>query len=192
MKSPDNEAMNSNHCEERENRIEMKRLTGHIFMIGFMGVGKTSTSKALSKGLGVRDIDTDDMIVKQAGMPISQIFQEQGEEAFRRMETELLDEIEAMAPCVVSCGGGMVLRQENVEKMKRQGKILLLSASPETIYEHVKGCTNRPLLEGHMNVEYISKLMAEREPQYEAAADWKIVCDELTPRMTAEKIMEVL
>lgn len=170
----------------------MKRLTGHLFMIGFMGVGKTSTSKALSRRLGVRDMDTDAMIEEQAGMPVSQIFEEQGEAAFRRMERELLDKIGEMAPCVVSCGGGMVLAPENAEKMKKQGKILLLSASPDTIYEHVKDSTNRPLLEGNMNVEYIAGLMAEREPRYEAAADLKIVTDELTPRQTAEKIMELL
>lgn len=170
----------------------MKRLTEHLFMIGFMGVGKTSTSKALGRRLGVRDIDTDAMIVEREGMPISRIFEEQGESAFRRMETELLDEIGKMTPCIVSCGGGMVLLPENIEKMKRQGKILLLSASPETIFEHVKDSTSRPLLEGNMNVEYIAGLMADRTPYYEAAADLKIITDEMTPRQTAEKIMEVL
>lgn len=170
----------------------MKRLTGHLFLIGFMGVGKTSTARALSRKLGVRELDTDALIVEQEGMPISQIFQERGEEAFRRMETELLDKIEKKAPCIVSCGGGMVLRPENVRKMKRQGRILLLSASPETIYEHVKDSTNRPLLEGNMNVEYIAGLMAQREPLYEAAADLKLMTDGMTPRQSAEKIMEVL
>lgn len=170
----------------------MKRLTDHLFVIGFMGVGKTSTSRAMGRKLGVQEIDTDAMIVEQEGMPISQIFEEKGEEAFRRMETELLDRIGKMSPCIVSCGGGMVLRPENVEKMKQQGRILLLSASPETIYEHVKDSTNRPLLDGNMNVEYISKLMAEREPRYEAAADLKIITDGMTPRQAAEKIIEVL
>ena len=83
----------------------MKRLTGHIFLIGFMGVGKTSISKVLCRRLGVRDLDTDEMIVEQEGMPISQIFEEQGEAAFRQMETELLDKIAKMSPCVVSWDG---------------------------------------------------------------------------------------
>lgn len=161
-------------------------------MIGFMGVGKTSTSRALSRKLGVKEMDTDAMIVEQQGMAISEIFQEKGEEAFRKMETELLDQLGTMSPCVVSCGGGMVLRRENVEKMKQQGRILLLSASPETIYEHVKDSTNRPLLQGNMNVDYIRQLMEERNPRYQEAADLVIHTDGMTPRQTAEKIMELL
>ena len=170
----------------------MKELTSHLFIIGFMGVGKTSTSRALSRRLGVQEIDSDAMIVEQQGMPIAQIFEEQGETAFRQMETRLLDQITTMPPCIVSCGGGMVLRQENIEKMKKQGRILLLSASPETIYEHVKDSTNRPLLNGNMNVEYIRSLMEEREPRYQAAADITIIIDGMTPRQAAEKIMTVL
>ncbi len=170
----------------------MKKLTEHIFMIGFMGVGKTSTSRVLSRQLEVKEIDTDAMIVKQAGMPISEIFAEKGEEAFRQMETALLDEIAEMEPCIVSCGGGMVMRTENVEKMKKQGKIVLLSATPETIYSHVKDSTSRPLLNGNMNVEYIAGLMKQREPAYEQAADYKIVTDGLNPRRVAEKITQLL
>ncbi len=170
----------------------MKTLTKHIFMIGFMGVGKTSTSRALSRQLGVKEIDTDAMIVEQAGMAISDIFAQQGEEAFRQMETTLLDEIAEMNPCIVSCGGGMVMRPENVEKMKKQGKIVLLSATPETIYSHVKDSTSRPLLNGNMNVEYIAELMKQREPAYEKAADYKIVTDGLNPRKVAEKITQLL
>lgn len=170
----------------------MKELTSHLFIIGFMGVGKTSTSRALSRRLRVQEIDSDAMIVEQQGMPIAQIFEEQGEEAFRQMETRLLDQIATMPPCIVSCGGGMVLRQENIEKMKKQGRILLLAASPETIYEHVKDSTNRPLLNGNMNVEYIRSLMEEREPRYQAAADITIITDGMTPRQAAEKIMAVL
>ena len=170
----------------------MKKLTEHIFMIGFMGVGKTSTSRALSRQLEVKEIDTDAMIVEQAGVTISEIFAEKGEEAFRQMETALLDEIAEMEPCIVSCGGGMVMRTENVEKMKKQGKIVLLSATPETIYSHVKDSTSRPLLNGNMNVEYIAGLMKQREPAYEQAADYKIVTDGLNPRRVAEKITQLL
>ncbi len=170
----------------------MKKLTEHIFMIGFMGVGKTSTSHALSRQLGVKEIDTDAMIVEKSGMAISDIFANQGEEAFRQMETALLDEIATMKPCIVSCGGGMVMRSTNVEKMKKQGKIVLLSATPETIYSHVKDSTTRPLLNGNMNVEYIAGLMKQREPAYEAAADHKIVTDGFNPRQVAEKITGLL
>ncbi|MBO5483903.1 MAG: shikimate kinase [Lachnospiraceae bacterium] len=170
----------------------MNKLTEHIFLIGFMGVGKTSVSRALSRKLGVREIDTDALIVEQEGMSIARIFEERGEEAFRQTETELLDQVSELSPCIVSCGGGMALRSENVEKMKRQGKIILLSAVPETIYEHVKDSTHRPLLNGNMNVEYIAQLLAARMPGYRAAADIEVRTDELSPRQVAEKITELI
>lgn len=167
----------------------MRGLEKHIFLIGFMGVGKSSTARALSEQLEVEEIDTDQMIVSREGMPISQIFQEHGEEYFRQRETQLLEELAEREPCIVSCGGGMVLRQENVVKMKQMGEIICLTAQPETIYEHVKDSTARPLLQGHMNVEYIAQLMEEREPRYQAAADWTLVSDSITPWEMAEEIV---
>ncbi|HBA96878.1 MAG TPA: chorismate mutase, partial [Lachnospiraceae bacterium] len=88
-----------------------------------------------------------------------------------------LDDIKKLKPSVISCGGGLVLRKENVRKMKESGRIVLLSATPETIYSHVKGSTSRPLLNGNMNIPYIKKLMEERMPKYIAAADFIIETD---------------
>lgn len=168
----------------------MANLKGHIFLIGFMGVGKTSTSKALSRILGVSERDTDAMIVKKEGCAISDIFKEKGEEYFRSLETKILDDIKKLKPCVISCGGGMVLREENVRKIKESGKIILLSATPETIYTHVKDSTNRPLLNGNMNIPYIKKLMAERMPRYIAASDVIIETDGINPKEVADKIID--
>ena len=84
------------------------------------------------------------------------------------------------------------MREENVKKMKNIGKVLFLCAEPETIYSHVKDSTNRPLLNGNMNVPYIKKLMEERTPKYKAAADNIIVTDGLTPWQVAEKIDDML
>lgn len=170
----------------------MSKLSQHIFLIGFMGVGKTSTSRALSSMFNVKEIDTDAMIVEKEGCSIPDIFEKKGEEYFRRAETAILDDIADMEPCVVSCGGGMAMREENVGKMKSIGKVLFLTATPETIYSHVKDSTNRPLLNGNMNVPYIKKLMEERNPKYKAAADITIVTDELMPRQVAEKIWLLL
>lgn len=172
--------------------MSMEQLREHIFMIGFMGVGKTSTARILSKRLGVQELDTDHMIVEQEGMEISEIFEQRGEAAFRQLESELLNRLSKRSPCIISCGGGMALRQENVRRMKQQGKILLLSATPETIYEHVKDSTNRPLLNGHMDVDYIAGLMAEREPKYAAAADLRVETTGMTPKLVAEKIIDLL
>ena len=170
----------------------MNRLKEHIFMIGFMGVGKTSTSRILSKKLGVKENDTDAMIVKQEKKSIAEIFADEGEEYFRKTETGIIDKLAELEPCIVSCGGGMAMRQENVENIKKIGKVVLLTATPETIYSHVKDSTNRPLLNGNMNIPYIKKLMEERAPKYNAAADIVIETDGCTPSQVADKIIDSL
>ena len=86
----------------------------------------------------------------------------------------------------------MAMRSENVKKMKEIGTVVFLVATPETIYSHVKDSTNRPLLNGNMNVPYIKKLMGEREPKYRAAADLEIGTDGCTPEEVADKIIDVL
>lgn len=168
------------------------KLQKHIFLIGFMGVGKTSTSRQLSKKLGVRETDTDAMIVRQEGKTIAKIFEEQGEEYFRKIETKTLDTLKASKPCIVSCGGGMAMRIENVEKMKQCGTVVFLTAMPETIYAHVKNSTDRPLLNGNMNVPYITQLMEAREPKYRQAADVEIKTDGLTPSQVADEIISAV
>ena len=170
----------------------MNRLKEHIFMIGFMGVGKTSTSRILSKKLGVKENDTDAMIVKQEKKSIAQIFADEGEEYFRKTETGIIDKLAELEPCIISCGGGMAMREVNVKKMKKIGKVVLLTATPETIYSHVKDSTNRPLLNGNMNIPYIKKLMEERAPKYNAAADIVIETDGCTPSQVADKIIDSL
>ena len=94
------------------------QLKEHIFLIGFMGVGKTATSHALSKLSGAKEFDTDQMIVKQEHKSIPDIFAEEGEEYFRQRETEILTRLRDLEPGIISCGGGMVMRDVNVDKMK--------------------------------------------------------------------------
>ena len=84
----------------------MKQLKEHLFLIGFMGVGKTSVSRELSRMLGVQEIDTDTMIVEQEGMAINEIFATKGEEYFRQTETSLLDQLRTKAPCILWGGNG--------------------------------------------------------------------------------------
>lgn len=168
------------------------RLREHIFMIGFMGVGKTSTSRWLSQKLQVREVDTDAMIVRREGRSIPEIFEQSGEAYFRQVETEMLDVLAQQDPCIVSCGGGMAMREENVAKMGGIGKVVFLTAAPETIYERVKDSTHRPLLNGNMNVPYIRELMEAREPKYRAAADMVFATDGQSPGQVADRIIQVL
>lgn len=165
------------------------RLDGHIFLIGFMGVGKTSTSRQLGRKLGVRELDTDAEIEQRENRSIPEIFEQFGEPYFRQLETELLDSLAGEEPCIVSCGGGLAMREENAAKMRAAGKVVFLTAAPETIFEHVKNSTNRPLLNGNMNIPYIRELMEAREPKYQAAADITVETDGLMPDEVADKII---
>ncbi len=149
----------------------------NIFLIGFMGAGKSTISAALGRMLSMEVIEMDELIVKREGMSIPQIFEKHGETYFRELETGLLVELESRSGVIVSCGGGTAMRECNVEKMRKSGSIVLLTATPETILERVKDSHDRPLLENNKTVEYISELLGKRQPKYDAAADLKIQTD---------------
>ncbi|MBO5097542.1 MAG: shikimate kinase [Agathobacter sp.] len=161
----------------------------NIFLIGFMGVGKSTIAKLLAKELQAELVEMDETIEAEAGMSINEIFEQFGEQHFRDLETALVERVAKTGGAVVSCGGGAVLRPENVELMKQSGKIIFLSATPETIYERVKHSTNRPLLNGNMNVEYIRGLMERRREAYENAADVVISTDGKWKSQIVEEIL---
>lgn len=149
----------------------------NIFLIGFMGSGKSSVSRVLHRKYQMEQLEMDEEIERQEQMTISEIFQEKGEPCFRNLETELLKKIGSRENLVVSCGGGTAMRKENVQIMRNHGRIVLLKASPETVYERVRNSHARPLLEGNMNVSYIRKLMEGRMPAYEEASDFIVETD---------------
>ena len=127
----------------------------NILLIGFMGTGKSTISRRLHKLLKMREVDTDAIIVEREGMSISDIFAEKGEEAFRNMETDLLRELKKERNLIISCGGGMALRDENAAIMKEAGTVVWLTAKPETILKRVEHDDRRPLLRGNKNVPFI-------------------------------------
>ena len=110
----------------------------NIFLIGFMGSGKSTVASCLAKKCGMEIVEMDQVIVEREGMSISDIFAHKGETYFRDVESQLLTEIQAKQDRVISCGGGVVLREQNVKEMKKCGKVVLLNAKPETILERVK------------------------------------------------------
>ena len=173
----------------KEEQKQMK-LDQHIFLIGFMGCGKSTCAACLCRMTGAEQIEMDQEIVKRQGMEITEIFRVHGEEYFRDLETDLIKEIGNMEPMGVSCGGGTVLREENVALMKAAGRIVLLTAEPETVFDRVKGSADRPVLNGNMNLSYIKKLMEARRPRYEAAADAAVATDGRTAEEICEEILE--
>ena len=167
-------------------------LKKQIYLTGFMGTGKSTVLNCLHRTSSLQRVEMDEQIVKEEGMSIPEIFQKKGEEYFRNLETGLVERVSEMDNVVVSCGGGTVMRQCNVELMKKNGIIVLLTAEPQTIYERVKDSHNRPLLEENMNPAYIGQLLEERKLRYEAAADIKIKTDGRTAAEICEEIKERL
>ena len=178
---------------QNSKRIQSRNLFNYnIFLIGFMGAGKSTISDYLKNALAMDVVEMDQCIVERQGMSISDIFETYGEEYFRNMETNLLIEMQEKKNVIISCGGGVAMRERNVAEMKKNGRVVLLTAKPETILERVKDNHDRPLLENNKTVPFIADLMEKRRAKYEAAADIVIqtdgkseleICEELIHRL---------
>lgn len=143
----------------------------NVILIGFMGAGKTSVGERLAADGKKPLIDTDQMIEARAGMTISRLFETRGEEAFRRMETQVLEELlQTARGDVISVGGGLPLREENRNILKKLGTVIYLQVRPETVLKRLEGDTTRPLLMGDDVEGRIRSLLAFREPIYAGAA----------------------
>ena len=163
-----------------------------VFLIGFMGVGKSSITLELGHLLGLDTVEMDDYIVQQEGRSIPEIFDQDGEGYFRRVERAVVVTLGEGEPRVISCGGGVPMGEENRKNMKQYGTVVLLTARPETIFQRVCHDQNRPLLKDHMNVEYIASLMAQRQPYYEQAADVTVSTDGKTPAEISREVAALL
>lgn len=164
----------------------------NIVLIGFMGTGKTTVGKDLSQKLSMDYIDTDALIQERMGISINEIFEKYGEDFFRKIEKNIIDEISATKNTIILCGGGVVLNQENIPKLRENGKTILLKAQPITIYHRVKEDHSRPLLKGRMSLETIEKLLKEREEAYATSADLTIETDgKMVEEITSEIITKL-
>ncbi len=167
-------------------------LKGNISLIGFMGTGKTTVSKALSKITSFKEIDVDAYIVENEGKAISDIFKDSGEAYFRTLETNALQTISSKQGQIISCGGGAVLKDENVDILKKNGVIVLLTATPETIFDRVKDHTHRPILNNDMSLRHVKELMEQREPRYQSVANVKVNVDSNDRILTCYNIINYL
>lgn len=174
-------------------RIQARKLFSYnIVLIGFMGAGKSTVSDYLSTMFAMRIVEMDQVIAEREEMSIPDIFATYGEEYFREQETKLLIELQDKKNTIISCGGGAALRAENVAEMKKNGRVVLLTASPETVYERVKDSDDRPVLKENNNVEFIADLMENRREKYEAAADIVIQTDNKTVLQVCEELITKL
>lgn len=149
-----------------------------IILTGFMGSGKSTFGKFLAQRHGVRLIDTDNYIERKYNRKIKEIFEEDGEEIFRIMETECIREIfRSGRPCIVSVGGGLPMRDENRKLLKDNGYVIYLKADVNTLEKRLSGDRKRPLIQGTNLRDRIKELMAVRESTYEQLADLIICTD---------------
>ena len=165
----------------------------NLVLIGFMGAGKTSVGKELAELLGCTLYDTDQETERRAGMTISDIFRFQGEESFRKMETDTLRVLLDQAGqnggyTVISAGGGLALREENQRLLREHAVCIYLKTSPEQVLLRLQGDTTRPLLQGGNVREKVEGLLAARGPVYEKAADITANTDGRTPGEIAREI----
>lgn len=167
-------------------------MADNYILIGFMGAGKTSIGKLLAKKTGKTFMDTDEMIVKQMNLTINEIFSVYGEEYFRNLETNLVKVLsESTKDAVISVGGGLPLREENREYLKKMGTVVYLSVNEATVMKRLKNDKTRPLLKGTKEEvkEKISTLMGSRRAYYEDGAHLILKTDKLNKEQVVEKIL---
>ncbi|GAX60641.1 shikimate kinase [Candidatus Scalindua japonica] len=150
----------------------------NIVLIGFRGTGKSTVGKLLSKRLERDFIDSDQYIESITGKTIKSIFEDDGEEGFRKIEADTIAELSKVDNKVISAGGGVVLKEENVRNLKEKGFLVLLEATPEIIYKRIsqdeKTTQQRPSLTDKTPLDEIRHLIAIREHAYSNAADYTI------------------
>lgn len=141
----------------------------NLALIGFMGTGKSVIGRKLSQRLGYSFVDTDQRIESDAGMPITQIFETQGEPAFRSMESKLVGELQEIHSTVIATGGGLVTHGDNLARLKEYAVVVCLCASPDEIWKRVRRNQRRPLLQRPDAREFIAQRLQERLPFYRKA-----------------------
>ncbi len=161
----------------------------NIVLTGFMGTGKTEVGRILAGRLGYSYLDADTIIEQEQNMTITEIFQRYGEPYFRDVEADVIKRLSNYDRVVISTGGGAVLRNENMDNLRKKGIIVCLTASPETILKRTSKDSSRPLLQVEDPLKRIKELLEFRRPYYERS-DIMIDTEGKTPLEVAEEIIE--
>jgi shikimate kinase len=163
----------------------------NIVLVGFMGTGKSCVGQFLARQLGWQFIDLDEQVEQTVGMSIAEYFEKFGEAAFRDQESAAVAAVAAKSQVVLATGGGVVLRQKNIDRLKTSGILVCLSASENEIVARTQGDRLRPLLNRPDRVEVIRELLALRQPQYRQADYW-IETDGKPLAAVAATILQIL
>ena len=165
----------------------------NLILCGMMGSGKSTVGAKIARLIGWELCDTDQIITEKHG-EISSIFQEHGEAHFRALEREIVAELALQDGLIISTGGGLVLKKENNELLQKNGKIVFLRASLDTLSQRLKVDSQRPMLQTSTETlrERLDKLLKERTPVYEHAADYIVDVDGKTPEEIAREILSLI
>jgi len=163
----------------------------NIYLVGFMGSGKTAVGRELAKKKKWQFVDLDDLIELREKRRIADIFAQDGEPYFRRVEKLVLKEVAKEKQFVVACGGGIVIDPENIKVMRDSGIIICLTAKPEVILERTSGYAHRPLLNVKDPKKQIELLLKLRAPYY-AQADKTIDTSEISIKEVVARILKII
>ncbi len=163
---------------------------GNIYLVGFMGTGKTFVGKELTRRIKRQFVDLDDLIELKEKRAIRDIFVKKGEPYFRKIEKKALREISKEDNFVIACGGGIVMDEENIKTMKNTGIIVCLTASADTILKRTSGYAHRPLLNVSDPKKQIGLLLKLRAPYY-ALADKTIDTTELSVKKVVDRVIRI-
>lgn len=163
----------------------------NIFLVGFMGAGKSTVGKIVAEKIGYGFCDADTYIEEQAGTTITKIFADHGEDHFRDLESESTEALASGDKQVIATGGGVVQRDRNWDAMKAGGITIYLRATVESVWERIKDDNTRPLLQVENPVDTARELLTKRTPMYEKA-DIIIDTDSLSPKQVAQEILTKL
>jgi shikimate kinase len=163
-----------------------------IVLIGMMGAGKSVVGRCLQRRTKLVLLDTDDIVASKFGISIPEIFSHYGEQAFREAETQALRELTTMEQAIIVTGGGIVLREENVDSLKRLGVLVWLDGKEATLFERASQARTRPLLQGENPREAFAQIIQARLPLYAKVAHIRIDTSVLTEDEIAVAILSKL
>tara|TARA_B100000700_G_scaffold85526_3_gene96170 strand:+ start:9172 stop:9690 length:519 start_codon:yes stop_codon:yes gene_type:complete len=168
----------------------------NIFLTGYRATGKTTVANQVATALSMESIDADVFLEQQAGLTIAEIFAAEGEIGFRDRESAIVKQLAAREQLVVALGGGAILREENRQALQGRGITIWLTASAETIFERMSTDPltgqRRPNLTNTGGLAEVRQLLQQRDPLYQAAADFSVDTEELSPAEVASRIVELV
>lgn len=169
----------------------MKPINNNIFLIGLMGAGKTTTARRLADIFSLDFYDSDHVIVEKTGVSIPTIFEQEGEEGFRRREIAVIQELSLKNNIILATGGGVVLRAENRKNLSARGTVIYLHACPDILLERTKLDPNRPLLQVDNPLLKLQELYTIRDPLYRQTADYIVDAGNGHCHQTIEQILNL-